>query len=165
MKDIGRVLGQTLGNTIKPNCVVGVITTMDEADYFSSGVIEALELNHTTKTRIIFNKHYPEFGIAPISFSMGKVGFNKASIFILSTKTISCTEIVRTNLMDTYRRFGFKPTYIVTETLDDGAFNKLSKEMPDCVDIKVLFHQLKIGDKLLTREDINNLSKYFWCFS
>jgi hypothetical protein len=161
MRNTGLLLGQQLAGILPQNSRCGVITTVEDADYFSSGIIDSLKCDHIVSTRIIFNKHFKDFGIAPIMSSFSKLDFCKSTILILSISTLLDTPIARTNILNSVDKTGCNKIFIVTSLVEGKIFNKLIKELPESLEISLLFKTVKINEHLLNGDDVSDVINFF----
>ncbi|SUA54069.1 Uncharacterised protein [Oligella ureolytica] len=102
MKKLGALLGDALCQYIAPKDLNLLVSTAEDADSLSSGVIASLDTHQLQhKLAVFWNNHYQTtYGsVAPITSKYLEAGFESADNIILIKSIISGSCVIKTNLL------------------------------------------------------------------
>jgi hypothetical protein len=152
-----RLLGLMLGDVLSPliphlaRCLV--VSTAEDADYLSRGVLDGLKSCHITKTAVFWNNHYPldnGVSVAPIVHKFLEPGYEKSSQLVVVKSIISGSCVVRTNLLEVIEQVKAQTIYIVSPVMHKNSEASLKSEFPSRISKKfkfVYFAQDAVKDK------------------
>lgn len=132
MLELGQQLGRIVGMQIPPEHQCLVVSTAEDADYLSTGVIESLEADHDTLAAVFWNHHYSVNGsnIAPIVHHFIQPGFESAKAIIFVKSIISTSCVVRTNILSLLESVKPDHIYVVAPVMYVDAEQALRSEFP-----------------------------------
>lgn len=141
MKSLGLYLGAVLNNNVPVNSKCLVASTAEDADYLSSGVIEALQLKHETLAAVFWNNHYSIQGgsVAPIVHKYLQPGYESVDCLVVVKSIISGSCVVRTNILALIEKLNVSRIYIVAPVMHKSSEETLKSEFPDDVSAKFEF--------------------------
>lgn len=142
MKQLGLMLGEILSPLIPNSAKCLVISTAEDADYLSRGVLSGLKNAHVTKTAVFWNNHYSlENGtsVAPIVHKFLEPGYEKANQLVVVKSVISGSCVVRTNLLEVIEQVKAKTIYIVSPVMHKNSEASLKSEFPSSISKKFKF--------------------------
>jgi hypothetical protein len=101
MLELGKQLGRIVNERIPRVHKCLVVSTAEDADYLSNGVIESLEHDHETLAAVFWNNHYSvsDSNVAPIVHHFVQPGFESAKDVVFVKSIISTSCVVRTNIL------------------------------------------------------------------
>jgi len=153
MKQLGSMLGEILSPLIPSSAKCLVVSTAEDADYLSRGVLNGLKNGHIAKTAVFWNNHYSlENGtsVAPIVHKFLEPGYEKANQLVVVKSIISGSCVVRTNLLEVIEQVKAKTIYIVSPVMHKNSEASLKSEFPSNISKKfkfVYFAQDSVKDK------------------
>ncbi len=142
MKQLGSLLGDVLAPLIPSSAKCLVVSTAEDADYLSRGVLDGLKNDHIAKTAVFWNNHYSlENGtsIAPIVHKYLEPGYEKSSQLVVVKSIISGSCVVRTNLLEVIEQVKVQTIYIVSPVMHKNSEAALKSEFPAKISKKFKF--------------------------
>jgi len=141
MVTIGHYLGDELEGQLPSTAKCLVVSTAEDADFLSRGVIDSLAKKHTTKAAVFWNNHYPIPGgsIAPVVHKYLQPGFEESNVLVIVKSVISGSCVVRTNILELIERLDAETIYIVSPVMHSKSEEFLRKEFPDDIANKFKF--------------------------
>lgn len=142
MKLLGVYLGEKLNLLLadKSNCLL--VSTAEDADYLSSGVLEAVKSKHEARIAVFWNNHYrlpTGISVAPVVHKYMEQGFEKANALIIVKSVISGSCVVRTNILALIDEARVDTIYIVSPVMHEDSELKLCSEFPEAISKKFVF--------------------------
>ena len=135
MKELGKLLAESLVPKLEKsnNCLV--ISTAEDADFLQAGVESVLKLNLISiKLAVFWNNHYQlpsKDSVAPIVHKFIEPGFEHADNIIIVKSVMSGSCVVRTNLIAMLNQIkNAKQIFIVSPVVHKNSEESLSKEFP-----------------------------------
>jgi len=141
-----RLLGTILGGIISPliphlaRCLV--VSTAEDADYLSRGVLDGLKSCHITRTAVFWNNHYSigdNVSVAPVVHKFLEPGYEKSSQLVVVKSIISGSCVVRTNLLEVIEQVKAQTIYIVSPVMHKNSEASLKSEFPAKISKKFKF--------------------------
>jgi len=141
MRFLGQRLGEELNGLLPNNAKCLVASTAEDADYLSSGVLEALQVKHNTHAAVFWNHHYSihSGSVAPVVHKYLQPGFEEADSLVVVKSVISGSCVVRTNILALIEKLKVKTIYIVSPVMHEKAEEALSAEFPEEISSKFVF--------------------------
>ncbi|KJF77322.1 hypothetical protein UA45_13380 [Morganella morganii] len=142
MKNLGLLLGESLSHKLSHSGTCLLVSTAEDADYLSLGVIERLQQYHNIKIAVFWNNHYSPVGdisIAPIVHRYLDADYEKSTQLIIIKSIISGSCVVRTNILEVIEKIKAKSIYIVSPVMHEHAEEKLKNEFPVKISKKFQF--------------------------
>lgn len=142
MKLLGLLLGEIISPLIPQSAKCLVVSTAEDADYLSRGVLSGLKYAHVTKTAVFWNNHYSlENGtsVAPIVHKYLEPGYEKTNQLIIVKSVISGSCVVRTNLLEVIEQVKPKKIYIVSPVMHKNSESALKNEFSTKISKKFEF--------------------------
>ncbi|MDC9613767.1 hypothetical protein PSI19_07670 [Xenorhabdus khoisanae] len=142
MKQLGCFLGHVLSPFIPKTDKCLVVSTAEDADYLSRGVLDSLKEDHEAKTAVFWNNHYllkDGVSVAPIVHKFLEPGYDKSNQLIIVKSVISGSCVVRTNLLEVIEKIKAKNIYIVSPVMHKNSEASLLKEFPSRISKKFKF--------------------------
>lgn len=132
MNTLGKCLGESLNDSLPENARCLVVSTAEDADYLTSGVIQALESKHDTLAAVFWNNHQqiPGGSIAPIVHKFIQPGYESADTLVVVKSVISGSCVVRTNILALIEKFDPKRIFILSPVMHTKSAENLSAEFP-----------------------------------
>ncbi|MGL1813374.1 UNVERIFIED_CONTAM: hypothetical protein GPA08_19455 [Serratia marcescens] len=142
MKQLGLMLGDILSPLIPNSAKCLVVSTAEDADYLSRGVLDGLKSHHLAKTAVFWNNHYSlenGISIAPIVHKFLEPGYEKSNQLVIVKSIISGSCVVRTNLLEVIEQVKAQAIYIVSPVMHEKSEASLKKEFPTRISKKFKF--------------------------
>lgn len=132
MSRLGRHLGKIVNQFIPADHQCLVVSTAEDADYLSAGVMQSLQKAHKTLAAIFWNNYIKFDGgpIAPIVHKYLQPGYEKSEYLVVVKSIISTSCVVRTNMLALIDKIQAKKIYIVAPVIFRGSENTLRDEFP-----------------------------------
>jgi len=149
MKVLGRLLGEALNKELPEGTKCLVVSTAEDADYLSSGVMESLQTKHETLAAVFWNNHYsiPGGSVAPIVHRYMQPGFECADSLVVVKSVISGSCVVRTNILALIEKVKVGKIYIVSPVMHKNSEEALRSEFPDEISSRFEFVYFAIDEK------------------
>lgn len=141
MRLLGKRLGEELNAMLPSSAKCLVASTAEDADYLSSGVLEALQSRHKTHAAVFWNHHYsvPSGSIAPVVHKYLQPGFEEADALIVVKSVISGSCVVRTNILALIEKLNVSKIYIASPVMHENSDAALISEFPAEISNKFVF--------------------------
>ncbi|WP_429060214.1 hypothetical protein [Aeromonas veronii] len=142
MVELGEVLGEALNKVIGSKEACLVVSTAEDADFLSKGVIDTLSSHdHDTRMAVFWNNHYsiPNGSIAPIVNRYIQPGYENADALVVVKSVISGSCVVRTNILALIDQVKTKKIYILSPVMHINSKDALSSEFPEEISEKFEF--------------------------
>jgi hypothetical protein len=132
MTELGLQLGRIVAGKIPCARKCLVVSTAEDADYLSKGVIESLCRDHEALAAVFWNNHYSisNGSIAPVVHRYLQQGFESAEYLIVVKSIISTSCVVKTNLLSLIEKIHVKKIYVVAPVMYITAEESLCSEFP-----------------------------------
>ncbi|WP_223296631.1 hypothetical protein [Thiorhodovibrio frisius] len=156
MLELGHQLGGILRRQIPRGHQCLVVSTAEDADYLSTGVIESLEADHDTLAAVFWNNHYSINGsnIAPIVHHFIQPGFESAKAIIFVKSIISTSCVVRTNILSLLESVKADDIYIVAPVIYIDAEQALKAEFPASISERFRFVYFAVDEERTTTGNV-----------
>jgi hypothetical protein len=130
MRALGRDLGARLRDALPREGDLLVVTTVEDADFLSSGVLDALPSERCVKLFCYWNERDTERNLAPIvSRYEEPLDEARISAVVVIKSIVSGACVVRTNLAEALSRLRHDvPVFVVAPVMHVGAKKKLRRE-------------------------------------
>lgn len=133
---IGQHLGETLAASLTPEKSYCVVSTVEDADYLSKGIIEAVQ-NHVAKTYLACfwndRKKVNNASVAPIVKQYFEEGYEKADELIVVKSIIFGSCVVKTNITALFETVDPSSIFIVSPVMHEDSNVQLEKQFPRCI--------------------------------
>jgi len=134
MSALGGYLGEMLSREIPRAANPLVVSTAEDADFLTSGLLSALERTHPSKVHaaVFWNNHYqiPGSSVAPIVHEYIQPGFETADCLVVVKSVISGSCVVRTNILALIEKMNAESIYIVSPVMHSKSEQSLRSEFP-----------------------------------
>lgn len=139
-------LGTELGASIKAKLINSsclVISTAEDADFLSRGIIESISSSsNKVYAGVFWNNHYQisnGISVAPIVHKYLQQGFESSENLIVAKSVISGSCVVRSNILELIERLDAKRIFIVSPVMHKNAEEKLRSEFPENISARFEF--------------------------
>lgn len=141
MLDLGGILGTAVNREIPKHHRCLVVSTAEDADYLSLGVIQSLDKDHETLAAVFWNNYVRIEGgpIAPIIHKYLQPGYEDSEYLVIVKSIISTSCVVRTNILALIETVMAKKIYIVAPVMFAGAEQSLRDEFPENISSRFQF--------------------------
>jgi hypothetical protein len=142
MKVLGSSLGEIVGTKVPKGSQCLVVSTAEDADYLSFGVIESLNKEFKTSAAVFWNNHYSllyKDSVAPIVHQYLQPGYQASDVLVIVKSVISGSCVVRTNILALIESVNAKNIFIVSPVMHSASEAKLKEEFPKQVSDKFDF--------------------------
>lgn len=143
MSALGGYLGEMLSREIPAAASPLVVSTAEDADFLTFGLLSALEQTHPGKVRtaVFWNNHYqiPGSSVAPIVHEYIQPGFEAADSLVIVKSVISGSCVVRTNILALIEKMEAEKIYIVSPVMHAKSEQSLRSEFPADIAAKFKF--------------------------
>lgn len=141
MVQLGTYLGCALDKEIPDDDMCLLVSTAEDADFLSSGVLSQLKKKHKVLTAVFWNNHYTSTGgsIAPIVHEYIEPGYEQATSLVVVKSVMSGSCVVRTNILALMDKIGAKNIYVLAPVMHVSSENALISEFPEEVSSKFKF--------------------------
>ncbi|WP_198527765.1 hypothetical protein [Aeromonas dhakensis] len=152
MTGLGKALGVALNERMKTKDMCLVVSTAEDADFLSKGVIDALSCHGKTILAAVFwNNHYHLNGgsVAPIFHQYIQPGYETAETLVVVKSVISGSCVVRTNILALIDSIKVNKIYIASPVMHTDAKEALCSEFPHEISSKFEFIYFAEDEKKL----------------
>ncbi|MBT0731526.1 hypothetical protein [Rosenbergiella nectarea] len=142
MNSLGLLLGDVLHQKIPKLAKCLIVSTAEDADYLSRGVLDRLKPDHVTKSAVFWNNHYSlqsGVSIAPVVHKYLEPGYEDSKELVIVKSVISGSCVVRTNLLEVIEQVKPKKIYIVSPVMHKNSENALKGEFSSKISKKFEF--------------------------
>lgn len=150
MTVLGRLLGKRVNSLLPKDEICGVVSTAEDADFLSNGVIEAISPSHSVKAAVFWNNHYKSLvgvTVAPVVHKYVQPGFEESQNLVVVKSVMSGSCVVRTNIMELISKLDVRKIYVVAPVMHADSQEALIKEFPRDIADKFEFIYLAIDDE------------------
>jgi uracil phosphoribosyltransferase len=149
MFQLGLFMGKELAKELSSSEEYSVVSTVEDADFLTKGVIEGLKTKLSTVYLVCFwndrstvNGH----NISPIYNKFIEDGTDKATSMIVVKSIMSGSCVVKTNITSLFESMKPKSIYVLAPVMHKDSKAKLEKEFPDSINKKFKYLSLAIDD-------------------
>lgn len=142
MTTLGKCLGKSLNVVLPADAKCLVVSTAEDADYLTSGVIETIASKHpNTLAAVFWNNHQdiPGGSIAPIVHKFIQPGYESSNTLIVIKSVISGGCVVRTNILALVEKLNLEKIYILSPVMHSKAAESLASDFPEEISSKFEF--------------------------
>lgn len=141
MVQLGTYLGDALDGAISDDDKCLLVSTAEDADYLSYGVLSQLKRKHQVSTAVFWNNHYTSAGgsIAPIVHEFIEPGYEQATSLVVVKSVMSGSCVVRTNILALMDKVHAKEIFVLAPVMHSGSEGALRSEFPTEVSSKFKF--------------------------
>lgn len=136
MASLGRQLGQLAAQKINTRIGCLVVSTAEDADFLTKGVLDALKTQCNPFVAVFWNNHYRTttgMSVAPVIHRYLQPGFESAEELVVVKSVISGSCVVRTNILALVERINAKKIYILSPVMHENAESLLRNEFPESI--------------------------------
>jgi hypothetical protein len=141
MSELGLRLGEALESSLPSGAKCLIVSTAEDADFLTAGVMQALGSNHDVFAAVFWNNHQqvPGGSVAPIVHKYVQPGFESADTLVIVKSVISGSCVVRTNILALIEKLDVKKICILSPVMHTNSEKSLRAEFPEDVSSKFEF--------------------------
>jgi uracil phosphoribosyltransferase len=150
MFQLGRFMGEELAKELSLDEKYCVVSTVEDADFLTKGVIEGLDKNLVTVSLVCFwNDRSTINGnnISPIYNKFIENGTEKTTSMIVVKSIMSGSCVVKTNITALFDSIQPKHIHVLAPVMHKDSKAKLEKEFPDSIGKKFSYLSLAIDEQ------------------
>ncbi|QFT86674.1 hypothetical protein FIU88_17145 [Halomonas sp. THAF12] len=159
MYTLGRLLGGALSQrkSLESAKTVLVVSTAEDADFLTSGVMAALRDSHDVRYAVFWNNHSAlsnSESIAPVVNSYYQEGYEDADALVIVKSVISGSCVVKTNLLRLMSQNAnlLQNVHVASPVMHVDAEDKLKSEFPISISEKFDFAYFALDHQKAGRE-------------